>query len=161
MEINLKRINDGVHFEAEGQIPGVTVSIDGPPSIGGVDAGVRPMELVLMALGSCSALDLVTILKKQKQEIHALDIQVKGTRRDEIPQVFTKIHLIFQLKGAIDPLKAEKAAELAVKKYCSVHDMLAAGGLRSRTIYKSGKANFRLVKNEATLTGIKAILWFL
>ena len=82
-----------------------------------------------MALGSCSALDLVSILKKQRQQIDDLQISVEGTRREAIPNVFTRIHISFALKGTIDPVKAEKAAELAVKKYCSVHDMLAAGGI--------------------------------
>ena len=91
--------------------------------------GVRPMELVLMALGSCSALDLVSILKKQRQQLEDVKIDVKGKRRDEVPNIFTDIHITFYLKGVIDLTKAEKAAELAVKKYCSVHDMLAAGGV--------------------------------
>jgi putative redox protein len=90
---------------------------------------VRPMELVLMALGSCSVFDLNTILQKQRQEIEDIQVEVEGDRREEIPNIFTKIHIKFLLKGKIDELKAQKAAELAVKKYCSVHDMLAAGGV--------------------------------
>lgn len=129
MEIQLKRINKGVHFEGTGQIPAVKVHVDGPASIGGVDAGVRPMELVLMALGSCASLDLVSILQKQRQEIHNLDVIVHGQRRDEVPQVFTNIHIVFDLKGELEEEKVMRAAELAVKKYCSVHDMLAAGGI--------------------------------
>lgn len=91
--------------------------------------GVRPMELVLMALGSCSVLDLVTILKKQRQQIDNVQVEVEGQRRETIPQVFTAIQILFRLSGDIDQNKAEKAAELAVKKYCSVHDMLSAGGV--------------------------------
>lgn len=129
MKIQLNRRNDAVHFEATSPSSSVTVHIDGPASIGGKELGVRPMELVLMALGSCSALDLVSILQKQRQEIADFSIAVTGDRREVIPNVFTKIHLTFQLSGHIDVAKAEKAAELAVKKYCSVHDMLAAGGV--------------------------------
>lgn len=129
MEINLKKINHAVHFEGTGVVPGVQVQIDGTPEIGGQDLGVRPMELVLMALGSCASLDFVTILTKQRQEINSLDVKVKGQRRDETPRVFTSIHIQFELSGQIDSEKAAKAAELAVKKYCSVHDMLAAGGI--------------------------------
>ncbi len=129
MKISLNRKNDAVHFEGTAASTQVTVHIDGSPDIGGEGLGVRPMELVLMALGSCSALDLVGILKKQRQQVDGIQIDVEGQRREAIPHIFTAIHLTFQLKGAIDLSKAEKAAELAVKKYCSVHDMLAAGGV--------------------------------
>lgn len=128
MKIELKRVNDAVHFESSGS-GNVKVQIDGSPEIGGQGLGVRPMELVLMAVGSCGSLDLIQILKKQRQEITDFSVSVDGERRDAVPAVFTKIHITFKLWGNIDPAKAEKAAELAVKKYCSVHDMLAAGGV--------------------------------
>lgn len=128
MKIELNRLNDAVHFEAKGSGE-VKVHIDGSEAIGGQGLGVRPMELVLMALGSCSSLDLISILKKQRQEITDFSVDVSGDRREEIPTIFTKIHILFKLKGKIDQAKAEKAAELAVKKYCSVHDMLVAGGV--------------------------------
>ncbi|MNL21445.1 hypothetical protein D3C87_1427350 [compost metagenome] len=82
-----------------------------------------------MALGSCSVFDLSSILTKQRQEIEDIQVEVEGKRREEIPNIFTDIHISFYLKGNIDEIKAQKAAELAVKKYCSVHDMLAAGGI--------------------------------
>lgn len=128
MKVELKRVNDAVHFEATGS-GNVKVNIDGSPEIGGQGLGVRPMELVLTALGSCSSLDLISILKKQRQEISDFSVSVEGERREAIPKTFTNIHLAFKLSGNIDQAKAEKAAELAVKKYCSVHDMLAAGGV--------------------------------
>lgn len=128
MKIELKRVNDAVHFEGSGSSD-VKVHIDGSEAIGGQGLGVRPMELLLMALGSCSSLDLISILKKQRQEITDFSVDVNGERREEVPTIFTKIHILFYLKGKIDQEKAEKAAELAVKKYCSVHDMLAAGGV--------------------------------
>ena len=129
MNIKLTKVNNAVHFEGSSDTTPVKVHIDGSPDIGGEGLGARPMELVLMALGSCSALDLVSILKKQRQQIDDLQIKVEGERREAIPTVFTRIHISFSLKGNIDPVKAGKAAELAVKKYCSVHDMLAAGGV--------------------------------
>lgn len=128
MKIELNRVNDAVHFESSGS-GDVKVHIDGSPEIGGEGKGVRPMELVLMALGSCSSFDLIQILKKQRQEIEDISVSVEGERADAVPAVFTKIKMLFHLKGDIDRAKAEKAAELAVKKYCSVHDMLAAGGV--------------------------------
>lgn len=129
MKVALQRINKAVHFEASSELSTVKVNIDGSEAIGGEGKGVRPMELVLMALGSCSVFDLTTILQKQRQDIEDIQVEVEGQRRDEIPNVFTKIHINFMLKGKIDEVKAQKAAELAVKKYCSVHDMLAAGGI--------------------------------
>ena len=129
MKVALQRINKAVHFEASSELSSVKVNIDGSEGIGGEGKGVRPMELVLMALGSCSVFDLTTILQKQRQEIEDIQVEVEGDRREEIPNIFTKIHINFLLKGKIDELKAQKAAELAVKKYCSVHDMLAAGGV--------------------------------
>ncbi|MBE7176389.1 MAG: OsmC family protein [Mucilaginibacter polytrichastri] len=129
MKVALHRLNDAVHLEALSDSSPVKVQIDGSPDVGGQELGVRPMELVLMALASCASMDLIHILKKQKQVISEYSVSADGKRREEIPTVFTDIHLVFQLKGDIDPGRAEKAAELAVKKYCSVHDMLAAGGV--------------------------------
>lgn len=129
MKVSLQRRNKAVHFEASSELSPVKINIDGSEAIGGEGKGVRPMELVLMALGSCSVFDLTSILQKQRQEITDIQVEVNGERRDEIPNVFTKIHIRFLLKGDIDEVKAQKAAELAVKKYCSVHDMLAAGGI--------------------------------
>lgn len=129
MKVELKRVNDAVHFEASAPSSTVKVHIDGSPEIGGLGLGVRPMELVLMALASCSSLDLVSILKKQKQDLVGFSVSVEGERREKIPTTFTKIHMVFSLKGLIDRAKAERAAELAIKKYCSVHDMLVSGGV--------------------------------
>lgn len=129
MKINLERKNQAVHFEASSELSSVKVNIDGSDTIGGEGKGVRPMELILMALGSCSVFDLNTILRKQRQKISDITVEVEGKRRDEIPNIFTHIHINFLLKGEIDEVKAQKAADLAVKKYCSVHDMLAAGGV--------------------------------
>jgi len=129
MKVTLNRVNQAVHFEGSSETTTAKIHIDGSPDIGGQGLGARPMELVLMALGSCSILDLLSILKKQKQEVIAVEIEVEGNRKDAIPAVFTDIHLVFKLIGNIDAQKANKAAELAVKKYCSVHDMLAAGGV--------------------------------
>lgn len=130
MKVELKRINKASHYEATAPSTVVKVNIDGSPAIGGKELGVRPMELVLMALGSCSVLDLITILDKQRQKVEDVNIEVTGNRTEAIPSVFTDIHIKFLLLGEeINLAKAEKAAELAVKKYCSVHDMLAKGGV--------------------------------
>lgn len=129
MEVRLKRVNQAVHFEGTASSSNVKIQIDGSPEIGGEGLGVRPMELVLMALGSCSVLDLLSILKKQRQTVKDVKINVSAERVDQVPSVFKSIHIQFFLSGEIQMEKAERAAELAVKKYCSVHDMLAAGGV--------------------------------
>lgn len=129
MKIQLNRKNDASYYEGTSELSDVKVHIDGSADIGGEGKGVRPMELVLFALGSCSVFDLVHILKKQRQEIDDVQVNVQAERRETPPNIFTKIHIEFLLKGTIDETKAAKAAELAVKKYCSVHDMLAAGGV--------------------------------
>ncbi|HLT42503.1 MAG TPA: OsmC family protein [Sphingobacteriaceae bacterium] len=130
MKVELKRVNKATHYEATAPSTVVKVNVDGSPAIGGKELGVRPMELVLMALGSCSVLDLISILDKQRQTIEDVDIEVTGNRTEAIPSVFTDIHINFILSGKdIILAKAEKAAHLAVKKYCSVHDMLAKGGV--------------------------------
>lgn len=129
MDIKLKRVNGKVHFEGSSKSTDVVVHIDGSPDIGGEALGARPMELVLMALGSCSALDLLSILKKKRQQVDDLQISVAAKRVDAVPSVFSAIHITFTLEGDLLIDKVQKAAELAVKKYCSVHDMLAAGGI--------------------------------
>lgn len=129
MKVELKRLNDAVHFEGTSSLSDVKIQIDGSVEIGGEGKGVRPMELVLFALGSCSVFDLSVILKKQRQRLDDVKISVAAKRREEVPNIFTDIHIEFILVGDIDETKAQKAAELAVKKYCSVHDMLAAGGV--------------------------------
>ncbi|MCI4670469.1 MAG: OsmC family protein [Bacteroidia bacterium] len=126
MKVKIERQNQAVHFEA-GNIENIKVNIDGSPEAGGIGKGVRPMELVLMALGSCSSIDVVLILEKMRQELIDLKIEVEGKRaEDKVPKVFTDIHLKFILTGKLDESKVEKALDLAVNKYCSVKDMLHA-----------------------------------
>ncbi len=125
MKITLQRQNQDVHFEASGMTP-VKVNIDGSPNMGGIEAGARPMELVLMALGGCSAIDVVSILKKQRQPIEDLNIDVEGERDPHVvPAPFKKIHMTFNFKGQLDEEKIKRAIQLSVEKYCSVQVMLA------------------------------------
>ena len=123
MNVTITRKNKAVHFEAQ-NADGNTVHFDGSQEVGGEGKGVRPMEGVLMSLASCSAIDVVDMLKKMRQELEDIQIDVKGERRDEIPKVFTKIHLAYRLKGDIHPDKAERAVKLSAEKYCSVSKML-------------------------------------
>jgi putative redox protein len=120
---------DAVHFEATAD-SGHTVPIDGPPDGGGQNRGSRPMELVLMGLGGCASYDVVAILAKQRQKVTDCVTHVTGSRVDEIPQVFDKIHLKFVVTGdGLDEKKVARAVSLSADKYCSASRMLEAGGV--------------------------------
>lgn len=124
MKITLERMNNAVHLVGINE-NGLTTSIDGSPKIGGEDLGPRPMELVLMAAGSCSSMDVLSILQKMKQEVKSYKVEVNGERdMDAIPSVFTSIHLKFILEGDLDDSKVARAIELSMDKYCSVTHML-------------------------------------
>jgi len=128
MTINLHRLDDAFHLQATNQ-DGLTVETDGSPAIGGHNAAMRPMQLVLSAVGSCSSIDIILLLKKQRQELKDIRIAVTGTRREEEPRIFTAIHLAYTLVGDIDEKKAERACRLSMEKMCSVSLMLKAGGV--------------------------------
>lgn len=122
MRINVKRIDSDFNFEASNE-DGNTVLIDGAPAIGGNNKGMRPMQLLLAAIGGCSAIDIVSILRKQKQEVDSFEIEVDGDREPvgiEGYSLFKTIEVNFILKGNIDIEKAERAVKLSMEKYCSV-----------------------------------------
>ncbi len=123
MQINITRLDQDIHFEAT-NAENLSVSYDGSIEAGGHGKGVRPMEGILMSLGSCSGIDVVLILKKMKQDLQDIQIQVSGERREEIPRIFTKIHVHYILIGPLDLDKAERAVQLSMEKYCSVTKML-------------------------------------
>lgn len=121
MRIELNRVNDAFHFEAKGA-SNVIVNIDAAEDIGGNNAGARPMELLLMGLGGCTSIDVILILKKQRQVIEDLKLVIDG-EREKIEGTemspFTKINIHFIFKGNLDIKKVEKAIELSMEKYCS------------------------------------------
>lgn len=106
-------------FEARAGSGGEVV-IDGAPSIGGQGRGMRPMELLLCSLASCAAMDVVHILRKQKEPLEGLTIEVQGQRADAVPARFTAVHLRFLAQGDVAANKLERAVRLGVEKYCSV-----------------------------------------
>ncbi len=121
MKVELVRVDDGFHFEATGSSD-VKVHTDASPAIGGQNAGVRPMELLLMGLGSCSAIDVVLVLKKQRQEILDFRISVEGERVKEDGterSPFRTVHIHYFFKGNLDRAKVERAVKLSMEKYCS------------------------------------------
>lgn len=119
MKVNLKRINQAFHYEAETEEK-IKVSIDANPTIGGEGKGARPMELVLMGLGGCASIDLGLILKKQRQVLEDYQVEVSATRDETPSKAFQSINLHFNLFGSLDSEKVEKAIELTLTKYCSV-----------------------------------------
>jgi len=124
MKVELRRVNDAFHFEAVGAA-GVPVHIDGSPDIGGVDAGARPMEMILMGLGGCSAIDIVLILQKQRQVIQDMAISIEAERvPNETPSLFKTIHVHYNFKGDLQIEKVARAIELSMEKYCSVTAIL-------------------------------------
>lgn len=120
---------DNVQFEGVSGT-GHKVSMDGPEASGGVDAGSRPMELLLMGIGGCSSYDVIGILKKTRQKVSDCKVEIEAERADAVPAVFTKIHLHFIVSG--EDLKAtqvRKAVELSAEKYCSASIMMQAAGV--------------------------------
>lgn len=124
-EITLRRTNDAVALEGRTTHETVTL-LDGSPDIGGVNAGPRPTELLLMALGGCTSMDVLDILNKMRQPITRYEVKVSGIRREEHPRIFTHIHIHYRFAGDLDPDKVARAIELSVTKYCSIHATVAA-----------------------------------
>lgn len=127
MKVELTRVDDAFHFEAVG-VSGIKNHIDANPEIGGHNMGSRPMEMLLMGLGGCTAIDVILILKKQRQTIDDLKISVNGDRtKIEGTEMspFTKINVHFAFKGDLNADKVERAIKLSMEKYCSATAQLS------------------------------------
>ncbi len=111
-------------FEATGGSGGRLV-VDGAPEIGGEGRGMRPMEVLLTAVATCSAMDIVHILKRQRQVLEHLHVEIEGARPDTTPSPFSRIKMIFVARGTIEESKLTRAVGLAVEKYCSARANLA------------------------------------
>lgn len=128
IEINLHRVEGDFGFEAK-DANGHTVHMDSSDESGGNNFGVRPMQMLLMGLGGCSAIDIVMILKKQRQTIDDFSIKITGEREPgKEPSLWANAKIIFYLKGDIDKEKAYRACELSMNKYCSVAETLKRSG---------------------------------
>lgn len=141
MKITLKRLNENYHFEAKNE-RGNLVHIDTSKANGGDDLGASPMELLLMGVAGCSAIDIISILKKQRQNITYYGAEVIGERVqvDEY-KPFKNIEVKIILEGEIDPQKALRAAELSFEKYCSV----------SKTFEATATINYKVQLNNTIL----------
>ncbi len=128
MKVTLQRKNNAFHFEATNE-DDATINFDSTREEGGENKGFRPMQSLLGAMGACSAIDIILILKKQKQTIDDFRIEIDGERETGTePSLWKIAHVRFFLKGKIDQAKAERAAELSMKKYCSVAATLGKAG---------------------------------
>lgn len=106
---------------------GHSVVMDGAPDVGGRNMGVRPMEMVLLGLGGCTAFDMVLILQRQRLAITDCQVEVEAERATEAPKVFTRIHVHYMVKGrGLDAKKVARAVSMTAEKYCSVSIMLSA-----------------------------------
>ena len=104
---------------------GHTITMDGPPESGGENLGVRPMEMLLLGVAGCTMIDVVTTLKKMRQDLSHLETKINAERATDHPKVFTDIHIQFILKGQdLDEKKVDKAITLSAEKYCSASIML-------------------------------------
>ncbi|RXK47569.1 OsmC family protein [Aquirufa rosea] len=140
MEVVLHRVDQDFHFEARGS-SSVPVHIDAAENIGGHNAGARPMELLLMGLGGCTAIDVILILKKQRQVVDDFQIRISGTREkiegtEKTP--FRVINIQFELKGNIDGGKALKAIQMSMDKYCSATAQLEPSSTITHSLLLNG-----------------------
>lgn len=132
MKITIDRLNDAYHMEARNE-DNNTIHLDGSPEIGGENKGVRPMQLLLMSVGSCSAIDIIGILKKQKQPLEDIKIEVEGDREKMgTYSLFRDIRIHYHFEGNLDDSKVKKAIELSLDKYCSV----------AKTLEKTAKISY-------------------
>ena len=114
---------DGMHFE--GISGGQTVHMDSVPEAGGQSLGMSPMRLVLAALGGCTAMDVISLLHKMRQDVTGLDVEVNAERADDHPKVYPSLELVFKVRGhSIAREMVERAVSLSEDKYCSVGGML-------------------------------------
>lgn len=101
------------------------VLMDGPPDAGGRNLGPRPMEMLLLGAGGCTAFDVVAILKKSRQAVSGCEVSIEAERADKEPKVFTKMHFHFTVRGKdVKPEQVKKAIKLSAEKYCSASIML-------------------------------------
>lgn len=120
---------DGAMFVGESG-SGHTLVMDGPPEAGGRNMGVRPMETLLIGLGGCASYDVVSILKKSRQDIRDVHTQLEAERAESEPKVFTRIHLQFVVSGKnLKEAQVKRAVELSAEKYCSASIMLGRAGV--------------------------------
>lgn len=128
MKATIKWVDNAMFLAESGS--GHSVVMDGPEDHGGRNMGVRPMEMLLMGMGGCTSFDVMSILSKQRQNVIDCRAEIEAERADEVPSVFTKIHIHFVVTGKnLRENAVEKAVALSAEKYCSASIMLEKGGV--------------------------------
>lgn len=126
MRINVKRVDDAFHFVGTND-RGNTVDMDTSAEEGGKGNGAGPMQLLIMGLGGCSGIDIISILRKSRQEVKEFSVDIDSERaKGEIPSLYKSIHAHYTLTGELDPEKVRRAIALSMEKYCSVSKTLEA-----------------------------------
>lgn len=144
MKINVKKVSGNYHMEASNE-NGNTLQMDGSPDIGGEGKGMRPMQLLLAAVGGCSSIDVLLMLKKQKQIVDSFEVEVEGhTEKIEDYRLYKNICLHFKLTGEVEMEKAERAIKLSMEKYCSV----------SKTLEPTATITYKVTVNHFTIKEI-------
>ncbi|KAA3656064.1 MAG: OsmC family peroxiredoxin [Chloroflexi bacterium] len=117
-------LQEGMHFVATADT-GFTVDLDASPAVGGADGGFRPLELLAMSLVGCTGMDVISILRKMRQDIIGFKVNFDADHADTHPKVFTEIRVEYEIKGKnIDQKMVERAVELSAERYCPVQAML-------------------------------------
>src|SRR5579885_2170662 len=110
---------EGMHFE--GAIDGFHMNLDTEEDVGGMGAGPQPHRLLLVALAGCTAMDVISILRKKRQQVSGLTVVVQGSRADEHPKVYTQIEVLYRVRGNnVSPQAVERSIELSKTRYCPV-----------------------------------------
>ncbi|MDF1500156.1 MAG: OsmC family protein [Anaerolineales bacterium] len=117
--------SEGLTFEGQAET-GFKVPLGASLSVGGKDDGFRPMELIAIGVIGCTAMDVISILQKKRQDITSFTVDLEASRAEEHPKVFTDMKITYQIKGNnVDPKAVERAIELSETKYCPAQAMFA------------------------------------
>tara|TARA_R110000868_G_scaffold17258_5_gene76142 strand:- start:16760 stop:17248 length:489 start_codon:yes stop_codon:yes gene_type:complete len=128
--------DEGVSFIAESET-GHKVTMDGPPDLGGQNKGPRPMEMLIMGMGGCASFDVLSMLKKSRQDVQSCVAELEAERADAVPAVFTKIHMNFVVTGRnLKEAQIKRAVSLSAEKYCSASIMMEAAGVEVTHSYE-------------------------
>lgn len=131
--VKLKRVNGDYGFDTVNE-NGTIIKMDTNPDMGGQEYGARPMQVLLNALAGCSSIDVISILKKQRQEITDFSVTVNGEREAGVePSLWKDIELTFEIAGNVDEDKAKRAVDISMNKYCSVAITLVKAGANIKT----------------------------